>query len=468
MRRERQEWYAAVTAHAAYFGERWRYYFSELASMLRFVIPPDVSLVQIGPGTGDLLARLPGASRTGIECSPALLSLARARHPDLDLIEDDFWALATTRRFDYALLSEVTDSLVDVDVVLRETRRLLTEEGRLIIVTRSFLWRPLFALARLLFAKTQSPFRSLLRRRDLENLLSVAGFEVIRSGRGVLCPIYIPLVSVVANRFLVRLPLIEALSAVRYVVARPAPRARRDPSVSVIVAARNEEGNVATLLARVPPLGSQTEIVFVEGHSKDATWRELERLKATYQGPYSIQIAKQEGKGKWDAVKKGFDLATGELLMILDADMTVPPEDLVRFYDAYADGRGDFINGSRLVYPMEKGAMRFLNKLGNRFFAIMVGAVIDQRLTDTLCGTKVLRRSDWGRIANAWAQVGLRDPFGDFELLFGAAKLNLRITELPVRYRDRTFGETQIHRFRDGWVLLKLTAMALIRFRLKL
>lgn len=468
MSTERAQWYTTVTAHASYFGERWRYYFDELARILRFVIPPDVSVAQLAPGTGDLLSRLPGVSRTGIESSPVLLALARTRHPDLELIEDDFWSLTTKKRFQYVLLSEVTDSLTDVEVVLREARRLLDPQGRMVIVTRSTLWRPLFALARRLFARTQSPFRSLLRRRDLENLLYIAGFEIVRSGRSILCPVYIPLVSFIANRVLVHLPLLSMLGAIRYVVARPMQYVRRDLSVSIIVAARNEEGNVASLIERVPSFGSSTELIFVEGHSSDGTWDKLEHMSASYSGPHRLIIAKQEGKGKWDAVKKGFSLATGELLMILDADMTVPPEDLPRFYDAFADGRGDFINGSRLIYPMESKAMRFLNKLGNRFFAMMVGVIIGQRLTDTLCGTKVLRVRDWHRIEHAWAQVGLRDPFGDFELLFGAAKLNLRITELPVRYRDRSYGETQINRFRDGWILLKLTFAALLRFRFKM
>ncbi len=468
MNREQKAWYEAIAVNAEYIGQRWHYYYGELAAMLRFIIPPNVSVAQIGPGTGDLLAQLPGKSRTGIECSETLSALVRKRHPDTDLIEDDFWALTTKRKFDYVLVSEIIDSLLEVEVVLREAHKLLRDDGRIVVVGRSFLWLPLFSLARKLFGKTQSPFRSLLRLPDLENALYLAGFEVIRSGRGILCPVYIPFVSFLCNRVLAHLPLVSRLCVLQYVVARPLPLKSHDCSVSVIVAARNEEGNIKRLLERVPVFGKSVEVVFVEGHSQDRTWEELQLLSETYRGPHRVAVAKQDGKGKWDAVKKGFSLATGDLLMILDADMTVPPEDLPRFYRAFVDSRGEFINGSRFIYPKEKGAMRFLNNLGNRFFATMVGVTVRERLTDTLCGTKVLRRSDYERIASAWGRMGPTDPFGDFELLFGASKLNLRIVELPVRYRDRSYGTTQIHRFRDGLILLKLSFVALFRFRFRI
>ena len=111
--------------------------------------------------------------------------------------------------------------------------------------------------------------------------------------------------------------------------------------------------------------------------------------------------------------------------------------------------------------------MRLLNMLGNKFFGLAISWVLGQRVKDTLCGTKVLRRRDWHAIDADRAWFGDLDPFGDFDLIFGAAKQNLRIRDLPVRYRARTYGETKISRFRDGWLLLKMTWRALRRLKLR-
>lgn len=455
---------AIATAHDRHAG-RWRYYYAEMGRLLSFIVPDDASVVQLGSGSGDLLAALPGKEKTGIECVPELIAKARLNHPDLSSIEDDFWNLRTKKKFDYALIAEITDSLPDIELVLKEGRKVLADRGRLIIVTRSRVWRPLFVLAkRLRFLKAQGPFRNLLRLRDLENMLHLAGFEVVSTGRGILCPVRIPLLSALLNRVAAHLPLFSFFGAIQYVVARPYPLPRREVAVSVVVAARNEKGNIGSIIDRVPSMGVSTEVVIVEGHSSDGTWEEMKRVKEAYRGPLSLVIAQQEGKGKWDAVKKGFSLASGELLMILDADMTVPPEDLPRFYDAYADGRGDFINGSRFIYPMEGKAMRFLNKVGNRFFIRFVSLIIGVRLTDTLCGTKVFSKNDYVRFRFHDRYFSAYDPFGDFDLIFSAAKRNLRIVELPIAYKDRTYGQTQISRFSDGYKLLRMCLFVLARF----
>jgi len=250
-------------------------------------------------------------------------------------------------------------------------------------------------------------------------------------------------------------------------VARPSPEpaaAKAPPSVSVIVAARNEAGNIADILRRVPPLGSRTQLVFVEGHSTDNTYETIE-AQIKQHPEKDIQLYRQTGKGKGDAVRLGFDKADGDILMILDADMTVPPEDLPRFVDAIASGKGEFVNGVRLVYPMEDQAMRFFNILGNKFFSLAFSWLLEQPIKDTLCGTKVMWREDYRHLAANRAYFGDFDPFGDFDLLFGAAKLNLKIVEMPVRYRSRTYGETNIDRWRHGWMLLKMVIFAARRIK---
>jgi glycosyltransferase involved in cell wall biosynthesis len=230
-------------------------------------------------------------------------------------------------------------------------------------------------------------------------------------------------------------------------------------TVSVVIPARNEAGNIEAAVRRTPNMGAGTELIFVEGHSKDNTWEEIERV-ARANPKLRIKTLRQEGQGKGDAVRAGFAAAEGDLFMILDADLTVPPEELPKFYDAIASGRAEFANGSRLVYPMEKSAMRFLNMCANKAFGILFTAILGQPLKDTLCGTKVLRRADYECIAANRAYFGDFDPFGDFDLLFGAARLNMRIVDVPVRYRDRTYGSTNIHRWRHGWLLLRMVLFA--------
>lgn len=466
MNSERIERYKFLTKSASEYAERWCYYYQELAILLSSIIPSDASVVQLGSGIGNVLAAIPGRKKMGIELNTELLAQARAEHPDISWIEDEYWNLRQEVGFDYALISEITDTLDDVDVVLRQARRLIVADGRLVIVTRSVLWKPLFRLAHFLSPRTtRSAFPSLLSQHDLTNLLYLAGFEVVRTGRGIPIPLRIPLLSPLLNRILPGLPIFSCLGVIQYVVARPLPEKRRDCSVSVVIAARNERGNIAKLLERIPNFSSALEIIFVEGNSSDGTWEEIQRVSRDACSGKNIIAVQQEGRGKWDAVEKGFSIATGELLMILDADMTVPPEDLPRFYIAFLEGRGEFINGSRLIYPMDRSAMRFLNKLGNLFFATLISAIVKLKLTDTLCGTKVVRKSDWIRIKTLRDRFQMRDPFGDFELLFGAAWLNLRVVDLPVRYRERKYGTTQISRFKDGWQLLLLCANAWFHFR---
>jgi len=268
-----------------------------------------------------------------------------------------------------------------------------------------------------------------------------------------------PLLADFCNRFLVRLPLIRQFGVTVWLTARP----RRtcpvpgEISCSVIVPARNESGNIRPALDRIPVLGRRTEVIFVEGNSRDDTWAVIQREMADYRGPHLVRALQQPGKGKWDAVRTGFAAAQGDVLVIQDADLTAPPEDLAKFYEALASGAAEFVNGSRLVYPMEKRAMRFLNLLGNKFFATALSYVLGQAVKDSLCGTKMLLRSDYARLLRRITVLGDFDPFGDFNLLFGAALLNLRIRDLPVRYKDRTYGETNISRFSHGWLLLKMT-----------
>jgi glycosyltransferase involved in cell wall biosynthesis len=327
------------------------------------------------------------------------------------------------------------------------------------------VWNIPLSIGQALGIATPRLTQNWLAPNDMSNLLSISGLQPLRTWSEVLIPIKIPFVSEFCNRYLAKLLPFRLLDMANFTIARPMPEVvAPPPSVSVVVAARNESGHIDELLARIPEMGSKTELIFIEGHSTDDTYAAIERAIAEHP-ERQCKLIRQPGKGKGDAVRAGFEIATGDILMILDADITVPPEDLPRFYDLLASGEGEFINGVRLVYPMEGNAMRFANLIGNKFFSWAFSWLLGQPIRDTLCGTKVLWRKDYLRIEKNRAYFGDFDPFGDFDLLFGAAKLNLKLLEVPIRYRARRYGETNISRWKHGWLLLRMVAFAARRIK---
>jgi len=443
-------------------------YAQELLRRLRFYIQPGAAVLEIGVGTGDLLAGLEASRAVGVDLSPEMLEIARAAHPQLELHElaaEDLSSLEGP--FDYIVLSDLTVFLFDILAVVKSLRRLCHPRTRLIFSTHSRLWQPVLGLLSWLGRHHGHPRMNWVYEEDLVNMLELADFDVVKTDVSTLLPARIPLLSTLANRWLYRLPMLGNLCLVNWLVARPKLAPSEALSVSVICPCRDEAGNIDKIVARTPMMGGRTELIFVEGHSSDGTWEAIERAVA--QGDprgLALSACRQEGRGKGDAVRLGFARATGDVLMILDADMTVPPESLPTFFELLAEGRGEFINGCRLVYPMDDEAMRFLNILGNKFFARVFSYLLGQTIKDTLCGTKVLLRSDYERLAAGRAYFGEFDPFGDFDLLFGASKMNLKIVELPVRYAAREYGDTSINRFRDGLMLLRMSAFAFRRLRL--
>jgi len=352
----------------------------------------------------------------------------------------------------------------DIQGLLTQLRSKLSRTSRVIAVLYNPYLRWLYTLAnRLGIRKGELP-STFVTRVDLQNIAKIAGYDIVRQRLAIYCPWKLLGLGNVINRIMPLVPLARWFSLISIVVLRPLVYQPR-LGLSCVIPARNERGNIENALKRFPDLGCETEIVFVEGHSSDGTWEEIQRVARLYGQRFRIQTLQQTGKGKADAVRLGFASATEPLLVILDADLTMPPEMLDRFYDAYCRGYGDFINGSRLVYPMEGAAMQFMNRLGNIFFAKILSSILDVRIGDSLCGTKLLTRHDYQRMV-AWRRdFGDFDPFGDFELLFPASVLGLGIVDIPVRYLARTYGETNIHRFRHGLLLLKMTWIGLIRLK---
>lgn len=451
--------------------DRHDYYHQQVEELVSSLITPGSRVLEAGAGFGDLLAAVAPQNSVGIDVSPRMIEHARRRHPELDLRVADIERDALPEGpFDVILVSDAIGLFDDIQTAFERLHSLLSERGRLIVTYYNFLWEPVLRAAETLGLKTRWPDQNWLSMDDIENLLSLAGYEVVRQGTDVLMPANVPVVADVLNRVGAKLPGLRELSLVDYFVARKAPsfEPHEKPGVSVICPCRNEKGNIEEAVRRTPLMGSSTELIFVDGHSSDGTVEEIERVIARYQGPLELRVLRQDGRGKGDAVRKGFDAAEKEVLMILDSDLTVPPEDLPKFYRALVSDKGEFINGVRLVYPMEGQAMRFLNQLGNKFFSVVLSWLLEQPIKDSLCGTKVLFRKDYRRIADNRSFFGDFDPFGDFDLLFGAARLNMRIVDLPVRYRARTYGDTKISRFRHGFLLLKMTAFGFKKLRMRL
>jgi Glycosyl transferase family 2 len=355
---------------------------------------------------------------------------------------------------------------LDIQVTLMRLRPKLSRTSRLVVVTYNPYLRWLYALADALGLRNSPPTVTFLTRADLDAVTRLAGYEVVRLRPVGYSPFRFLGLGHLLNWWMPVLPGLRWASFVVVAVLRPVIRETRRPSLSIVIPARNERGNIENALKRMPDLGTERlEIVFVEGHSTDDTWAEIRRVAERYRGRFDIKTLQQTGKGKCDAVRLGFQHCTGELLAILDADLTMPPELLGRFYDAYCQGLADFVNGSRLLYPMEGEAMPFPNHLGNVFFAKALSFVLGTRLSDSLCGTKLLARHDYRRFAAWRSNFGDFDPFGDYELLFPASMFALGIIDVPIRYRARTYGATNINRFRDGWMLLKMTLLGLFRVR---
>lgn len=446
------------------------YYGGQLKRLIGGLVVPGARVLEVGCGVGDLLAELRPSRGVGIDVSERMINQAKDRHSDLEFhvcdVERD---QLPEGPFDYIVFADVIGHLGDIQRGLEAVKPLLAPGGRIVVTYYNFLWEPALNLAEKVGLKTTWPDQNWLSRTDIGNLLHLAGYEAMRSGTDVLTPVDVPVISASLNQVLAKLPGVSHLALVNYYVARPTPeqKPKQLPTTTVICPCRNEKGNIQDAIDRTPMLGPRTELIFVDGNSNDGTVEEIERAIREYKGPLELRLIHQgDGKGKGDAVRKGFAAAKCDVLMILDADLTVPPEDLPKFYWALVTGKGDFINGVRLVYPMEGEAMRFLNLLGNKFFSLALSWLLEQPVKDSLCGTKVLYKRDYDRIAANRDFFGDFDPFGDFDLLFGAARFNLKITDLPVRYRARTYGETKISRFKHGWELMKMTAFGFQVFRM--
>ncbi len=436
------------------------YYHKRLQKIYEFLISNDSSILEVGCGNGNLIGHLSGLKKIGIDISQEAINLANVNYPDCTFVCSDISQFLFNKKFDYIILSDLVGDLWDIQLTLQALQSYCHDGTRIIFNFYSKLWSFPLSIGESLGLKKKSMRQNWVTQEDLDNLLYLSGFDVVKSWSEILIPFNFPVLTWISNRILVKLFFFRLFALSNFLVAKPITSKKDSPSVSIIVAARNEAGHIKEIIKRVPKLGSHTELIFVEGGSSDDTYEVISR-EIRARGNNDIQLYKQDGKGKGNAVRMGFEKATGDILMILDADLTVPPEKLPLFYQAISNGNGEFINGVRLLYPMEKNAMRPFNFLGNKFFSLSFSWVLGQSIKDTLCGTKVLWKKDYEKIKDNRSYFGEFDPFGDFDLIFGAAKLNLKIVDLPIRYQERRYGETNISRWSHGFLLLRMLIFSL-------
>jgi ubiquinone/menaquinone biosynthesis C-methylase UbiE len=451
----------ALAGKRQYWIERNKYYYDYQKRYFRFLIPEGLSLLELGCGTGDLLNALKPKHGIGIDFSSEMVRIAGKQYPDLEFRTADIEQLeGWGETFDAVIMADVVGHLMDIEETFRQLHTFCKPDTRIIISYYNFLWEPILKMGEVMKLKMPQQYQNWLSTDDICNLLSLADFQVVKTEFRLLIPKRIPWFSDFINKYFASLPGLRKLCLCQYIVARPIKKKeKREFSTTILIPCKNEKGNIEPAVKRIPSFGQHQEIIFVDGHSTDGTQEEINRIIKAYP-EQDIKFMVQDGQGKGDAVRKGFDAAREEILMILDADLTVPPEDLPKFYMALAEDHGEFINGCRLVYPMEKQAMRILNFLGNKFFSMMFTWILNQRLKDTLCGTKALFKKDYEKVQANRGYFGDFDPFGDFDLIFGAVKQNLKVVEVPIRYKERTYGSTNISRFRHGWLLLKMTLFA--------
>jgi ubiquinone/menaquinone biosynthesis C-methylase UbiE len=440
------------------------YYYKQLLRQLKFIIEKNSRVLHIRSGIGFILDKLEPSFGVGIEDSQKMIEESQKRYPNLKFVNQSPEDIQLDEKFDYILINSIED-IVDVQAVLNGVYKCCHPGTRIIIVNYHFLWHPFVRLAEKLKLKSPQSMHNWISSYDINNLLHLSGFEPLQNRTIIFFPYNIPGISYVLNRFFAKLPLFRFFTMNRLNIARPLFETTGEYTVSIIVPCKNEAGNIEDAVRRIPQLGSHTEIIFGDDKSTDGTPDIVREMMLKYPEK-DIKLVDSPGISKAMNVWTCFDSAKGDILMILDADLTVIPEELPYFYEAISTRKGEFINGSRLVYPMHKDAMRLFNVIGNKFFSIAFTYILETKIKDTLCGTKVLWRTDYEHIKKLRGSWGINDRWCDYELIFGAAKRHLKIVDLPVHYMERTYGETKMtNRIKNGLVMLKMCRAALMKIK---
>ncbi|MCR4336927.1 MAG: bifunctional class I SAM-dependent methyltransferase/glycosyltransferase family 2 protein [Candidatus Omnitrophica bacterium] len=432
--------------------DKWKkknaYYYQNVKAFVTRNVRPGSRVLEVGCGTGEVLASIKPSYGVGIDISPEMIQRATEKFPQYKFFAGPVEEFSTEEKFDFIVMVDVVDHVYDVMDVFQSLLRLCHAETKIILTTINPWWDPILSFMEKFGAKMPEGPHNFLEIDDIKRIIELVNFSVNYSGYLLLFPKYIPILSYLANTIGVRLPGIRKLSSAQYMVIQPTPSPSTNLGLgcSVIIPCYNEEGNIEKGIRRIPSMGKHTEIIVVNDGSKDRTADVVKGLQKEFSNLRLIEYFPNHGKGY--AVDQGFKAATQEVVMILDADLSVPPEELPRFFVPLNQARCQFVNGTRMVYPMEKQAMRTLNLFGNKIFGMIMGFITNQYLTDTLCGTKAFYKKDYQYISMGF------DRWGDFDLLFGAAKLGNKILEIPVHYKSRTAGDSKMKTFQHALHLL--------------
>jgi hypothetical protein len=466
-----RSFYNSIAGSRKKYYKRNRYYHRNVLKYYRMCIPANSDVLELGCATGDLIGNLHTSKGVGIDISDAMVNIARQKYPDVEFVCENAENYTTDRVFDYIILSGIAGSIENIQELLEKAQKWSTTDTRIFIDFYNPLWNPLIKIGEKTGLKMPENTRNWLSIDDLENFLYISGYQVIKRKYLMFFPKFIPVISYILNKFIGNLPFLRRLSLNHIVVARPS-RPLDNPETkkcSVVITCRDEEGNIEGLVTRMPKMGNNTEIIFVEGHSRDNTVTKIKEVIAKYPEK-DIKMLKQKGIGQGDAFRYGFDEALGDFVIWLEADLTTPPEEAIHFWNAYLNNQGEYVNGSRFIYKMEKSAMPLLNFLGNRFFGILFTTLLKQRFTDTLCGFKAISKKNYIKIRKQIDFFGDFDPFGDFELIFGAIKNNLKVAEIPVHYQPRQYGESKAYGqsffsfMKHAWLLIRMSYIAFRKF----
>jgi SAM-dependent methyltransferase len=448
-----------------------KFYHRSILKYFSMCIPSGSSILELGCGTGDLIGKLKPGYGIGVDISDAMIAEARNKYPAVNFVCENAEDFDTDQVFDYIILSGIVGSVENIQILLEKALKWSSVNTRIFVDFYNPLWHPLIKIGEKTGLKMPELTKNWLSVDDIENFLYISGYQIIKRKYLLFFPKYIPLLTFILNKLIGNLPVIRRLSLDNIVVARPdkpLPNAT-DKKCSVVITCRDEEGNIEGLVTRMPQMGSNTEIIFVEGHSRDHTVEKIEEMIRKYPDK-DIKMLRQKGIGQGDAFRYGFDEAQGDFVIWLEADLTTPPEEAIHFWNAYLENKGEYVNGSRFIYKMERSSMPLLNFLGNRFFGILFTGLLKQRFTDTLCGFKAISKENYIKIREQIDYFGDFDPFGDFELIFGAIKNNLKVAEIPVHYHPRQYGESKAYGqslfsfFKHAVLLMRMSYIAFKKF----
>lgn len=446
-----------------------RYFHQSVNRAFRFLVPEGKSLLYYGRYIPGLLPGLKSSRCVVVSHDPPTGDdLAAMEAERVQFIHSAYDAYRPEGTFDYVILHGALGESHDICTLLRSVRSVCTPATRLIIYQHNYLWQGVIALAERLKIIEKGATQNWISVRDLSAALNGMGFQVVRSFRQMLCPFRFGGLGRLINGVATLLPVLDFFNLNQYIVARPVGAAaaaeKKYSSLSIVLTVRDERGNIEPVVKTLPAICPDQEILFVEGHSSDGTREEIERVMGLYPEK-NIRVMSQPGKGQGDAIRTGFRAARGDVIILYEGDGTSLPEDIRFFYDALDSGRFEFVEGSRFIYPFDERSMPLLNKVGNIFFARWFSWFLGQHTTDVLSGIKAISKKEFATIDEHWGFMGLDDPFGDFELLYGAFRFGLTCCEIPMHYQPRTYGVSKSRVFRHGAYLLRMAARGFLMFR---